>query len=216
MPRFVDLSHPLEDGQLVYPGDSPIGIKSTGTVATGGCNLSSISMSSHHGTHLDAPWHFFDEARTLDAIPLDRFFGPAVLIDLAPGGVLPPNTLLSLDMFQQHADAFQPGAKVIYRTGWDRTFGTPEFFTECPALAPEAARWMADRRIGLLGMDTPTPNPASAEETHHALLAEGVEIVIVEGLANLDQLPDRFTFVGFPLNLKGRDGSPIRAVGMIV
>ena len=53
------------------------------------------------------------------------------------------------------------------------------------------------------------------KEVHHALLQQDVEIVIVEGLTNLDQLPERFTFAGFPLNIKGRDGSPIRAVAII-
>ena len=78
----------------------------------------------------------------------------------------------------------------------------------------EAARWIAERRIGLLGMDTLTPS-TDWKEVHLTLLRGGVEIVIVEGLTNLEKLPERFTFVGFPLNIKGRDGSPIRAVAIV-
>ncbi len=93
-------------------------------------------------------------------------------------------------------------------------FGTPEFFAEFPTLTLEAAQWMADRKIGLLGMDTPTPSE-DWKECHHILLKEGVEIVIVEGLTNLEKLPESFIFSGFPLNIKGRDGSPIRAVAIV-
>ena len=93
-------------------------------------------------------------------------------------------------------------------------FGTKEFFSDYPDLTIEAARWIAERRIGLLGMDTPTPS-SQWLECHHILLGKGTEIVIVEGLANLDQLPPEFTLMAFPLNLKGRDGSPIRAVALV-
>jgi arylformamidase len=205
MARFIDLSHPLEDGQLSYPQDPDIHLSWDRTIASHGVNVSRITMGSHQGTHLDAPSHFYADGTTLDRIPLD----------LAPGGALDPKTPITAEMFQAHAEAFQPGARVLYRTGWDRMFGRPEFFTDLPSLTLEAAQWIADRRIGLLGMDTPTPSKIAGRECHYALLKKGVEIVIVEGLANLDRLPRRFTFIGFPLNLKGRDGSPIRAVARI-
>jgi len=215
MVRLVDLSHPLEDGQLSYPNDPEIHVTPHRTMESHGVNVSRLTMGTHQGTHLDAPFHFFAQGATLDGIPLERFYGPARLVDLAPKGVLEAKTPLEVEMFQEHADAFEPGARVIYRTGWDRMFGRPEFFTDLPSLTLEAARWIAETQIALLGMDTPTPSKIAGRECHYALLEEGVEIVIVEGLANLDQLPERFTFIGFPLNLTGRDGSPIRAVGVI-
>ena len=215
MVRFVDLSHPLEDGQLSYPNDPEIHVTAHRTIKSHGVNVTRLEMGTHQGTHLDAPFHFFAEGATLDQIPLERFCGPARVVDLAPGGALEPKTPLGVEMFRAYAEAFEPGARVIYRTGWDRTFGRPEFFTDLPSLTLEAARWIAERRIALLGMDTPTPSKIAGRECHYALLGKGVEIVIVEGLANLDLLPERFTFIGFPLNLKGRDGSPIRAVAAI-
>ncbi len=215
MIRLIDLSHPLEDGQLSYPSDPEIHITAHRTMESHGVNVSRVSMGTHQGTHLDAPRHFFADGTPLDRIPLERFYGPARLVDLAPDGELAPKSRITVEMFEPHADAFQPGARVIYRTGWYRSFGRPEFFTDLPSLTLEAARWIAERRIALLGMDTPTPSKIAGRECHYALLAEGVEIVIVEGLANLDQLPERFTFCGFPLPLRGRDGSPIRAVAVI-
>jgi arylformamidase len=214
MPSLIDLSHPLRHGQPSFPGDPELRIEACATIASGGCNLTRVSMGSHQGTHLDAPRHFFDDGPAVDELPLAAFYGPATLVDLAAGAALEPDTPITVEMLQQHADAFEPAAKVIYRTGWDRQFGRAEFFEHYPWLTVEAARWIARRRIGLLGMDTPTPG-RDAAACHRALLQKGTEIVIVEGLANLDRVPARFTFIGFPLKLAGRDGSPIRAVAVV-
>jgi len=214
MATFVDLSHPLEQGQATFPDDPKLSILPFHTIGAIGYNLTLVSMSSHQGTHLDVPFHFFDDGKTLDQVPLERFFGPATLVDLAPGGALEPKTPITVEMFLPHESKFQPGAKVLYRTGWDHAFGTPEFFTDFPTLTLAAARWIAAKRIGLLGMDTGTPS-VDWKECHWTLLGKDAEIILVEGLANLDKLPERFTFVGFPMNLKGRDGSPVRAVAII-
>ncbi|MCW5981118.1 MAG: cyclase family protein [Bryobacteraceae bacterium] len=214
MPRIVDLSHPLEAGQLSFPGDPEFRVTPRDAVDSVGYNITELEFGTHQGTHLDAPYHFFDDGRTIDQIPLDRFYGPARLIDFAPGGFVPAGTPLTAAMFEESAGALYAGAKAIYRTGWDRLWGRPEFFEDPPSLTLEAARYLASRRIGLLGMDTPTPS-AEWLECHRILLARGVEIVIVESLTNLDQLPPRFTFAAFPLNIRGRDGSPVRAVAIV-
>jgi arylformamidase len=214
MPTLIDLSHPLEHGQLNFPFDPKISVIVHHTVASIGYNITQISMATHQGTHLDVPFHFFDDGKTVDQVPLERFFGPATLLDLAPGAYLPARAPITAAMLAAHEAKFQPGAKIIYRTGWDRTFGTPQFFSDFPDLTLEAAQWIAARRIGLLGMDTPTPGTAW-KEVHHALLGPQTEIIIVEGLTHLEQVPERFTLAAFPLNIKGRDGSPIRAVAIV-
>ena len=214
MPTIIDLSHPLCDGQLAFPGDPRPSIRVHGTLATAGYNIATVSMSTHQATHVDVPYHFFDDGKTLDDVPLDRFYGPAVLVDLAPGGVMAPQTPLTPQMFLPHAAKFAPAARVLVRTGWDRAFGLPEFFTDFPSLTLEAAQWIATRRIGLLGMDMPTPS-RQWREVHHALLGPPAEIMLVEGLANLEHVPERFVFAGLPLRLRQRDGSPIRAVAIV-
>ena len=102
---------------------------------------------------------------------------------------------------------FAPAAE----TGWHRHYGESNYFTDFPSLTQEAATYLAGRRIRLLGMDTPTPS-RDYYEVHHILLGKPAEIVVVESLANLDQLPEEFLFIGFPLRLENGDGSPIRAV----
>jgi arylformamidase len=214
MATIIDLSHPLEHGQSNFPFDPKISVVVHNTVASIGYNITQISMSTHQGTHLDAPFHFYDDGMTVDQIPLESFFGPTSLIDLAPGSMLEAKEPVSLEMFKPHEEKFRPGAKIIYRTGWDRMFGKPEFFSDFPSLTLEAAQWIAEKRVSLLGMDTPTPG-SQWKEIHWALLKPGIDVVIVEGLANLESLPEQFTLAAFPLNIKGRDGSPIRAVGII-
>jgi kynurenine formamidase len=214
MPRLIDLSHPLEQGQPSFPSDPALSIVAHGTVSSLGYNITQISMGTHQGTHLDAPFHFFDDGKTVDQIPLERFYGEASLVDLALGGCLLPKTPITVEMLRPHEAKFSPGAKVLYRTGWDRYFGTPAGFSDMPSLTPEAASWIAERRIGLLGMDTLSPS-MDWQNVHQTLLQKGVETVIVEGLTHLEQLPDRFTLICFPLNLNGCDGSPIRAVAVV-
>lgn len=210
---LLDLSHPLVHGQPSFPNDPGLSITPHFTVADNKVNVSRISMGSHQGTHLDAPFHFYDDGKTLEKMPLERFIGPAVLVDLAPGARLKPKTPITVGMLERHATAFKPGARVIYRTGWERKFGTRQFFTDFPTLNIDAAEWIASRKIALLGMDTPTPS-TSWLEVHLALLKKGTEIVIIESLTNLSRLPKRFTLMAFPLKFAGRDGSPVRAVAM--
>ncbi len=224
--KLIDLTHPVEDAQPVFPGDPPVRIKAWETIAETGYNTTRVSFSSHTGTHVDAPSHVLEEAVTVDRVELSRLYGPAALVDLAAHGALPPETMITREMLAPYADLFQPGARILCRTGWGERFGKPEFFEGFPSLVIETARWIASRGIWLLGMDTPSPAETKAAaggaetdprdtcgEVHRTLLGAGV--VIVESLANLERLPERFTFIGFPLRLRGRDGSPIRAAGAV-
>jgi len=207
--RFIDLSHPLLDRALAFPNDPKMALIEFGRIATHKYNITQVVMGTHQGTHLDAMFHFFDQGRTLDQMPLEWFYGPARVLRVPK----PANGEITVEDLRPYEACLQPGARVILNTGWYRHFGTQEFFEGFPSLTLEAARYLASRRIRLLGMDMPTPGKQWLE-LHHILLAKEVEIVVVEALANLDALPDEFTFIGFPLNFAGRDGSPIRAVAV--
>ncbi|MDZ4815570.1 MAG: cyclase family protein [Verrucomicrobiota bacterium] len=208
--KLIDLSHPLIHGQQTFPFDPKLSIISHGTTKTLRYNISQISMSSHQGTHLDAMYHFIDNGKTLDQMPLDWFYGETHVLRIPKkaGAEITPAD------FKKYEKLLTPGAKVIYETGWHKQFGKDNFFTDFPSLTQDAARYLAGRKIRMLGMDTPTPS-RDWYEVHHILLDKKVEIVIVEALTNLDKLPNKITFMGFPLNFQGRDGSPIRAVAMV-
>jgi kynurenine formamidase len=209
--NIIDLSHPLKHGQATFPSDPPLSIVPYGGTGDFRYNITQVAMGTHQGTHLDAMFHFLDDGKTLDQMPLDWFYGPATVLRIpkSPGEEIRPED------FEPFEAVLQPGAKVIYETGWHRHFGLPDFFSDFPSLTQDAAQYLADRHIRLLGMDTPTPG-RNWYEVHHILLAADKEIVIVESLANLDQIPDHIVFAGFPLNFVGRDGSPIRAVAIVV
>ena len=206
--KLIDLSHPLMHGQDTFPMDPKLSIVVHSTTKTLKYNITQVSMSTHQGTHLDAMYHFIDDGKTLDQMPLDWFYGPARVLRI-PKNAGEEITMEDFLPFEEH---LVPGAKIIYETGWHRNFGAENFFSEFPSLTLEAARYLVSKQIQMLGMDTPTPGN-DWYEIHHILL--GAEITIVESLANLDQVPDEFTFIGFPLNFKGRDGSPIRAVAHV-
>jgi len=208
--QLVDLSHPLQHGQAVFPGDPDLSIKAHGGIETQNFNLTQLSLGSHQGTHLDAMFHFFDDGRTLDAMPLDWFYGPARVLRI-PKNAREEITVADLEAFERF---LVPDAKIILETGWHRHFGAPDFFEDFPSLTQDAARFLASKKIRLLGIDMPTPS-RDWLEVHRILLDKNCEIVVVESLANLDEIPDEFTFIGFPLNIKGRDGSPIRAVALV-
>jgi arylformamidase len=196
--RFIDLTHKMRDGQPSFPGDPVLKIAPHATIAANRCNVTQIAMGSHH---------FIPNGKRIDEMPLEWFHGPATVLRI-PKAARAEITVADLKPFESR---LVPGARVIYETGWHRQYGRDHFFTDFPSLTQEAAAYLAGRRIRLLGMDTPTPG-RDYYEVHHLLQQQPAEIVIVESLTHLDQVPDDFLFIGFPLRWEGGDGSPIRAV----
>lgn len=207
--KLIDLSHPLEHGQQTFPSDPKLSIIPHGNTKTLRYNITQIVMGSHQGTHLDAMYHFLDGGKTLDEMPLEWFYGAAHLFRIPKNA----NEEITVEDFLPYEHLLIPEAKIIFETGWHKHFGKDYFFSDFPSLSQEAARFLAEKNIRMLGMDMPTPGKDWFELHHDILLPK--EIVIVESLANLDKVPDQFTFIGFPLNFKGRDGSPIRAVALV-
>jgi kynurenine formamidase len=208
--KFIDLTHPMRTGQPSFPGDPVLEILPHATIEKQRCNVSRLAMGSHQGTHLDALYHFVPDGLRLDQMPLEWFFGPAEVLRIPK----PAKADLTVEDFRPFEARLQPGARIIYETGWHRQYGQANYFSEFPSLTLEAATYLAGRRIRMLGMDTPTPS-RDYYEVHHILQEKPAEILIVESLAHLDRVPDTFTFIGFPLRLEGGDGSPIRAVAGI-
>jgi len=205
--RIVDLSQPVDAGTPVFPGDGPVRVTTVGQTSM---NVSRIDLSVHTGTHMDAPFHFFHDAEAIDRIALDRCVGPARLIDLrgiAVGGEIRRGHI------EARATAPLGAHAAILHTGWSKQWGAPHYFSDHPCLAADAAQFLVDCGVQLVGVDMPSvdraPYPA-----HQILLRAGVPIV--ENLANLEAIgADLFQLLVLPLKLAGRDGSPVRAVAMV-
>jgi len=205
--RFVDLSLPIYHGAPTFSPDPKCGVLVHHTIKSFGYNITQLVMSSHQGTHLDAPFHFLEKGATVDRLALSRCAGRALVVDLRRAKA--KEELRPVD-FAPWRSRIGQGTKLLLMTGWWKRFPKPSFFSDSPRISVALARWLARRKIDLLGVDFPGVNPVDYEVVHKTLL--GAKVVIVEALAHLEDLkePEPF-FVAAPLKLKGRDGSPVRA-----
>ena len=178
-----------------------------------GWNASTLTFYSHAGTHMDASRHFLPAGDTLEKLPLEACVGEARCLDL---GAVAPDTVLRPADLMRAAGKLAPGARLLLRTGWARTHGTPDYRDRMPGLSLGAAAWLVDRGVALIGVE-----PASVarvthytelQAVHETLLEAG--LVIVEGLVNLEALPldHCFQLAALPLKMVGGDGCPARVV----
>jgi kynurenine formamidase len=217
---LYDLSHPLRSGMPVYPGDPEVAIDPALTVAAEGVNVLGVHLGSQSGTHVDAPFHVDDALPDLDALPLERFVGPAVLLDVrgtAPRHELPASALDPV------ADRLGPGTVLLFVTGWSRHWGSPAYL-EHPWLSPDLARRIVDLGVRTVGIDALSVDVTPADEVtglpSHQVLC-GAHAVIAENLTALEpllqaQVEGRSIEVSLlPLRIEHGDGAPVRAVATV-
>jgi len=163
---------------------------------------------------MDAPIHFGVSDQTIDQIPLDRCMGPAWVVDL-PG--IEPRALIRVDALGHTANQIRKGDGLLLRTGWSRRVGDPSYRDGLPRVSLELAEWCVAKGVRMLGVEPPSVadvnNAGELAAVHRVLLKAGV--IIVEGLANLDQIRrETVTFMAFPLKVTAGDGSPVRAFAL--
>ncbi len=208
MSRIVDLTLTYRDGMR------GVEMETATTISQQGWNARNLSLYSHAGTHMDAPRHFLDGARTIDDISLSKCVGPAWIVDIPDGE---PRELLGVDSLGAYADRVATGDRVVLKTGWSAREGSAEYRDELPRVSAELARWFVDRGVVFVGVEPPSVadvhDLTEVTEVHRTLLA--AEIVIVEGLCNLDALTsDRVYIIALPLRIDSGDGSPCRVVAL--
>ena len=209
---LIDLSQGIYDGAPTYPGLPECSVEVSHTLEEDQLNATRLCIGTHGTTHLDAPYHFVPGGKTIDQLDLSKCIGPARVIDLTHKGDNDPVEVADLE---KHDDIVTPGSRILLRFDWDRVYPDPRYIKDHPCITLDLAEWLASKRIALLGLDSPTPNQTDWVEAHTLLLE--AEIVIVEALTRLDQLPlDRpFFFMAAPLLIMGRDGAPIRALALV-
>ncbi len=177
----------------VFPGDPSPQREVKLSITEGAvCNLTAFSMCAHNGTHVDAPYHFLNDGRTIDQMPLDSFVGDC-FVARRSGDI--------------HAEDAEDILRSARETGGSERILLAGKLTVCA----DAARVFADAGIKLLGNESQTVGPEEAPmEVHLILLGAGV--VLLEGIV-LDEVDEgRYTLCAAPLNLGGSDGSPCRAI----
>lgn len=206
--RVIDLTLTIE------PGLRGVEIRTARTIPVDGWNATTLSLYSHCGTHMDAPKHFVEGMASIDQQALDVCCGPAKVLNLAPAR---PRELFTVAHLSRWADRIGPGDRLLFRTDWHQRLGTEAYRDELPRISVELAKWLVERRVALIGVEPPSVADVNAmpELTEvHQILFRG-NVVIVEGLANLDQLhQDEVEFISLPLKVAHGDGSPVRAIAI--
>jgi arylformamidase len=204
--RIYDISVPIRSGGLVYPGNPEIEITLQQAVAKGaGANVSFIQFGSHTGTHADAARHFFDDGQTVDAIPLDRLIGPALLLGF-------PDDLGAVTAAALRRHDLKGHTRILLRTRNSALLSQQNFVRDYTYLAPDGAQYLVDSGVELVGIDYLSIEQfhSGHHKTHRTLLERSV--VILEGLDLSAPSLGEYELICLPLRIEGCDGAPARAV----
>jgi len=214
--KWIDLSQEFYEGMVFsHALPSVPKIRKLFKVETDKINISEFTFVSHIGTHVDAPLHFIEGGKTIEQIGLEKLSGVGVVIDLQ----CRPLSQITLDDLRKAEPAVEKGDIVFIRTGWDKKYGLPEYHDQ-PYLSAEAADWLIEQRVKMVGIDaitvdmpSPLRMPGFDYPIHHKLLSR--EIIIVENLNLVEVAGKRVYILAFPLKIRGIDGAPARVVASL-
>ncbi len=202
-----DLTHTLSSRTPAYPGTPQPHFTTFATVESEGFRELFLELTTHSGTHMDAPAHMLADGAFLDEQPPASFIGRGLLVDART----PDNMALSADLVSASIDA----DFVLFYTGWDRYWESPAYFESFPYFSSALAQKLAEMPIKGVGIDGPSADARDSRDfkAHHALLGRGK--LIVENLTGLSALLNQsFMLYAFPLKIKQADGAPVRALAI--
>ena len=210
----LDLTLKISPKLPSFPGSPQPQFISWATNETDGYNLELVFLSSHSGTHIDAPFHFIDGGHKIDQIPLKRLICNATLCKIKKGQ---DEAITKTDIveFEKKHGNLQSNSTLIFATGWYKNLLKKYYFYKNPGLSIDAAKYLAFKKINLVGIDSPSIDLGKDSRflAHHILLNKGV--LILENLCNLEKISGlHFKLVVLPLKLKGATGSPVRAIAL--
>jgi arylformamidase len=214
--RIIDLTMPFIPDHVRWKGEQSASKRPTGNDVI---QVTTIKISCHSFTHVDAKRHYFPGAPTIDQTPLEDLVGDAAVVDLSDVG---PNEAIEPKNLELRGSHIGKGDRVILKTAWHRhrSFRTEEFWREAPYLTRDSALWLLDKGIRTIAYDFPQDysirllldgeNPPVEEQvTHDILLRNGVHMI--EYLTNTAELTaDRVFLSAAPLKIPGSDGAPAR------
>jgi arylformamidase len=203
--RIYDISVPLSPTLVCYPGDPQVEITAVTDIAQGDvANVSRLTLSSHSGTHLDAPRHFFSQGVAIDALDLRQLLGPARVCTLSS-----TTHITAADLSPLQLDGVK---RVLFRTVNSSLWEQSEFQPHYVALTASAAQRLVDIGVQLVGIDYLSVDAFERQDcpVHRLLLSAGV--LILEGLDLRAVPPGDYELLVLPLRLHNGDGAPARAV----
>ncbi len=178
-----------------------------------GWNARTLHLYSHAGTHMDAP-HHFGMGAGMDHYPVVRFVTTAWLASIP---IVEDRQLLGVDDLGSLAHDFPAGDSLLLATGWSDHLGRPKYRDALPRIGTELAHWCVSHRVNILGVEAPSVADVNdlpeVTEIHQILL--GGDVIIVEGLANLDRInAPQVLLIALPLDIAGGDGAPARVIAL--
>ena len=210
MRNIWDISRPLTKDFAPWPGDTRFRYKLTWRLSKRcSVNVGALSMSSHNGTHADAPFHFDGKGATIDSAPLENYIGPAVVIDLAGKFSRTQPSITIADLGHARAQIAETRRVLLKTNCFPSSTRFPHWI---PVLKSAAIAWLSELRVVLLGVDVPSVDPIEAKvlANHHAL-AVG-KIAIIESLDLSEIEAGVYQFAALPLKIVGGDAAPVRAL----
>jgi len=205
--RIIDLTLTIDNGNLAYEVNPRCFFNQYQSIERDGYNLTQIILNSHASTHLDAPYHFIEEGARLDEIPIHRFMGRALVVNCTHRK---EKETIILEDIEPYSSKIEEDEIILIRTDWYKHYPSYRFNYDMPNIDLPVIDFLIEKRIKLLGLETPSLNWNDNPGAHRKLLGAG--IILVEALGYLDQLTkEEIQFFALPLKLKGLDGSPARA-----
>jgi len=208
MTQIWDITVPFRTDLPLWPGDPPPTMTPMKCQAAGArCNVTRLDTGVHFGTHLDAPVHFIEGTKGVDQLDLGTLVGPCIV------GLVPD----VMEIAPRHLEALglpEGTTRLLLRTKNSALWNTPahEFDRDFAALTADAAQWVVDRGIRLIGIDYLSIQLfADRVSTTHLVLL-GAEVIIVEGLDLRAVEPGAYELTCLPMKLAGADGAPVRAI----
>lgn len=206
--HIYDLSHPLNNESPVYPGkDKPV-FTPAATIQKDGYRETHMDFDSHLGTHIDAPAHMLENGKTFDQMPVDSFAGRALIVSV-PGKM----RLIEKEFLLNFEDELKDIEFVLFKTGWSKYWGSPEYFEDFPTLTSEAVNYLLSFPLKGIGFDAISADPVESTkwENHFAIFGKG--LIIIENLIFPNDLTaHKGRLFCFPIPYENADGSPVRAV----
>lgn len=212
--KVIDLTQLIAEEMPVFPGTAPAKLEVANTFETDGFRETLFTMTSHTGTHMDAPFHLFPARTKLDEMPAAQFVGKALVIscsDVAEGGIIGMERIEAVRELADAADF------LLFHTGWDVNWGKEKYFGAYPVISMEICDYaLASGKKGL-GFDTIGIDPVEEMDLpRHKRLLSNRDMIIIENLTHLEQIGSGlFTLAALPLKYKEADGAPTRAVAII-
>ena len=203
--KLIDVSVSLDARLPTYPHNTPFTLEPIKRIANGdSSNVSTLHMSAHAGTHVDAPRHFFDEGPATEALSLDLLVGRARVIEVDSRAGIAAEDLDAID--------FSDDIRVLIKTHNSRLWSSPAFHEDYVGVTESGAKHLVEHGIKVVGVDYLSVEQFKnvGKPAHHVLLGAGT--IVIEGLNLRDVEPGVYEMFCLPLRVVGSDGAPARVV----